>query len=753
MMILSLKTQLKLQKKWSHFLLFYYAAKSLFSGRFLSKHSHLAPAHTGASKWRVPANYFGVGVAPGPHPAYDEYICQALQDLGIKSVRIDISNEHKEAQMRLMDALNRAGIRLIVHFVQHPDDARNIARKGQLQRQWAEFIRYVLTAYQPFIDLVEIGSTVNRPRWSGYSLASFASAWRIAYPIVKEFGLTLAGPNITDFEPPYSELFLNQLKQMQMLPDVYSNNLFAERATEPERYDHKVMGHQLAGLLKFNLIKKAVTLKQYARQFDIQRMASLSSFWTLPRIQRYSIFSELKQADYLVRYLVLSIASGALEKAFWGPLICHREGLIDDAEEQYPQREKISYYEKVTGQLSKLSRRPSFYALRNVIAWLSDAEYLGQQSSLPGLQIHRFKKHQWVFDFTWCINGMGFSSHQVYDAEALQKASFFDMRGEALNQLPDFINEQPMILRWNDLQHVYRPIAPPSTLAVQICRYGYMDYFHLQDQSWQAVIAANLRSQAVQIFEFLRQQMQSQSSQHILRQGRNTVSQFSHPLNSHVQLVGKRPAKQHWHKRWLDKHKVNKSRAAWNASCQLMRRDIAVAQPVAFIEHLSDSGFANNLYICLAVPHQASVRELLASFNQGQAQFLGISKSRALQQLAQFIHKMHLRGVYYRDLSAGNILLDVQDDHLQMTLIDTNRARFYNHPVSMRQRISDLVRICNKMNQTDRAAFLNYYFAGAALKKPWLLLLPFWLYDSKVLLKRALGRKAWRKLWPSNRAK
>jgi serine/threonine protein kinase len=184
-----------------------------------------------------------------------------------------------------------------------------------------------------------------------------------------------------------------------------------------------------------------------------------------------------------------------------------------------------------------------------------------------------------------------------------------------------------------------------------------------------------------------------------------------------------------------------------------MRRDIAVAQPVAFIEHLSDHGFANNLYICQAVNHRASVRELVANFNQGQQEFLGLSKSRALQQLAQFINKMHLRGVYYRDLSAGNILLNVQDDHLQMTIIDTNRARFYNHPVSMRQRLSDLVRICNKMNNADRGLFLNYYFAGAALKKPWLTLLPFYLYDSKVMLKRMLGRKAWRKLWPSKRTK
>lgn len=740
--MLSHRWKNKLQHQVAKMQLFCNAGKFLLAGKFLDKQAHLPVA-----KFSVPSDYFGVGVAPGPHPAYDDYICEAIKALKLSNVRIDVSNDNKEAQMRLMDKLSSMGIKLIVHFVQHPDDAKKMAKNSQLQRQWAEFIRYLLNRYQAHIQMVEIGSTVNRPRWSGYSLQSFISAWQIAHPIVKEFRLSLAGPNITDFEPPYSQLFLQKLQKAQLLPDLYSNNLFAERATEPERYDHKVLGYGMAEILKFNLIKKAKTLKQIANHFGIKHVVSLASFWTLPRIQRYTIFSELKQADYLVRYMVLSIASGALEKAFWGPLICHREGLIDDHEEVYPQREKISYYEKVTGQLSKFTRRPSFHAMRFISSTLAEADYLGAQSILPGLEIHRFKKQQQVFDIAWCINGLGYSTHLVYSTEALSRAQFFDIRGESLSALPDFINEQPVMLQWQDIKDAYKPIAPQNALSVKICRYGYVDYFHLQNQQWQAVIAANLRSQAVQLFEFLLNELNQSAPQvQMLRKGRNSVWQLTTAFNTNLHLVFKRPFRQHWYKRWLNKGKPNKSLAAWNASCELMRREICVAKPIAFIEHLTEKGFNDNLYVCEAVNHQASAREMFAAFNQQQTEFLGLSKTRCLQTLSHFINKMHHRGVLFRDLSAGNMLLNVEAQELTITLIDTNRARFYSQALTQRQRYKDLVRICNKLNWTDREALLNYYFAHQGKRLSHWMRIPFYLYDIKVSLKRNAGRKFWRKL-------
>jgi hypothetical protein len=737
------KFKQRMQKKINHYALFFNALKFMLSGKYFDK-----SAHQPVDRFVVPNEYFGVGVAPGPHPAYDDFVLNVIKRLELNIVRIDVGVDNKEAQIRLMDRLTAEGIALVVHFVQHADEAKLIHRQVQLQRQWAEFVRYVLNRYQRQIHLVEIGSTVNRPRWSGYTLPSFIATWQITYPIVKEFRIPVAGPNITDFEPPYTELFLKQILKTAQLPDHYSNNLFAERATEPERFDHKVMGYQLAGLLKFNLIKKAKTLKQLAGKYALSSVVSLSSFWTLPRIQRYSIFPELKQADYLVRYFILTIASGALDKAFWGPLICHREGLIDDGEEEYAQREKISYYEKVTGQLSRMSYRPSFHAFRFIIKYLSQAEYLGKQGDLNGLEIHRFKKGQQVFDISWCINGLGYSTHQIYSPEAIASAKFYDIRGEQINTLPDFINEQPVMLLWQDIKDAYKPIAPNNALSVQLSRYGYGDYFHLQNLEWQAVISTNLRSQAISLFEFILNLAQSNQGieGQILRKGRNTIWQLPHPNNPNLMLVLKRPAHQHWHKQLLDQGKSNKSRSAWNASCQLLRRGISVAQPIAFIEHIHQQQFDLNLYVCEAVKHQASVRDLMQSFNQGDQHFLEVSKSRALQQLSQFVYVMHQRGVYYRDLSAGNLLISRVGDSLQFTLIDTNRARFYNHAVSLRQRLSDLVRVCNKLNWPDRLRLLDYYFAACGTHMRWIYRLPFYLYDAKVILKRKVGRKAWRNL-------
>jgi hypothetical protein len=48
-----------------------------------------------------------------------------------------------------------------------------------------------------------------------------------------------------------------------------------------------------------------------------------------------------------VRYLALAASSGALRRVYWGPLICSRDGLVDDGVEGYPEIDQDSHYESV----------------------------------------------------------------------------------------------------------------------------------------------------------------------------------------------------------------------------------------------------------------------------------------------------------------------------------------------------------------------------------------------------------------------
>jgi hypothetical protein len=95
---------------------------------------------------------------------------------------------------------------------------------------WKYFVSDALASFSEMIEAVEVGTTVNRAKWAGYTLDGFISAWETAYPLVRASGLPLIGPNVTDFEPQYNAGILGMLKRRQCLPDIHSNNMFAERA-------------------------------------------------------------------------------------------------------------------------------------------------------------------------------------------------------------------------------------------------------------------------------------------------------------------------------------------------------------------------------------------------------------------------------------------------------------------------------------------------------------------------------------------
>jgi serine/threonine protein kinase len=125
---------------------------------------------------------------------------------------------------------------------------------------------------------------------------------------------------------------------------------------------------------------------------------------------------------------------------------------------------------------------------------------------------------------------------------------------------------------------------------------------------------------------------------------------------------------------------------------------------------------------------------------------MGIAPEVAYAQLARFIERMHSRGCYFRDLSGGNILVNIHAKNsqamtLQFTLIDTARARFSDDSVPMRQRLSDMARACNKLHWPGRERFLGHYFACIGRQLMWYHKWPFYLYDAKVWLKRRVGRK------------
>lgn len=713
------------------------------AARALAGDLRLADGDRPGSGHAVATDFLSVAVASSPDPATDAYVIACLGDLGIRHVRLDFSYGDADRHVgRFLDRLCESGLRVSLHLVQPADAARRMEHPDA-QAEWQAFVHDTLERWATRIEMIEIGSTVNRKRWAGHSLAGFLAAWQIAHPLVRAHGLRLAGPNVTDFEPPWNIGLLAMLGARRCLPDVHTNNLFSERCTEPERFDHKILGHRLAGLHRFNLIKKARLLQHIGARAGVPVLHSPAAFWTLPRIERLLQDGEQKQADYLSRYFLLCAASGALERVGWGPLICHREGLVDDDGAPYPALERITHYASVSGSVADFRRRPAFQACAGIAALIPGSRYTGRVPTAETLEVHAFLRAEEQVHAVWTRNGAAVALHDLYDADDLASARCLTRDGRELPEAPPVIGESPHFLLWpaSRTLRVQEGAAPLRDVRIHAHEAGGRYHVH-EDDRWRGMIHASSPQDARLLLDALHpERIGAPPSDRLLRKARNAVWTVADPRGGNTQLVVKQPIRIPAQKRLLDRFKPSKGLRSWNATAELARRGLKAAAPVAWFEERVRTDLTLNWFICAFVPGELSLRDLFAAYAQGAVEHAGYGRDEVFDALGGFLVRMHGRGVFFRDLSGGNLLVgrDAQA-HPTFTLIDTGRARFHDHATPVGERIADLSRVCNKLDRASRRQLIERYEAGSGLRLGLRTTVAFGLYDLKVAFKRRLRR-------------
>lgn len=710
----------------------------------------LRGGHLPQSGHRVPDDFAGVGVTASADPAVDDFILENLAELKIRNVRIDYSYGDEQGPVaRLLERLLETDLQVMLHLVQ-PFEAAYAMKKPEAQQRWQEFVIEACNRFGDKIFAIEVCSTINRRRWAGYDTEGFFTAWQIAHDEIKTRNITLAGPNISDFEPFYTMAVFDSLRHVNQLPDIHTNNLFCERVTEPERFDHRILGFKWATRLKVNLVKKARLLQRIAARQGVDNLVSPAAFWTLPRIQRLLVNSEEKQADYLSRYMVLLASSGAMQQAFWGPFLCWREGLIDDGSGEYPKLERITHYQSILGKLEDFRVRPAFAAMKQFIQQIPGSVYQGALHTAENLEVHAFVKDDRLIHVAWTINGKALKLAALYHDDDLQQANINNRDGHEFDEMPLFISEAPIYLNWSSQVLVnLKPLTKPFPFESIYAHRSKGLYYPVNKDGWKGMVIADSAEQAGQLVAQLHpDNLPAATESTTLRKARNVI--WTVPGINERTVVAKKPIKMHPHKRILDRFKPCKARRSWIAGAELSRRGIPTAQPIAYFEKQDDPSLLQNLFVCEQVDHDYSAREILIAFRDGASSFKGLDAPSVYRQLSAFLLNMHEHGVFFRDLAGGNILIKQADDGtLSFTLIDINRARFYNRSTPLNQRISDLTRICHKLHWEGREFLVEHYLQSMLKRKHFTFRyrVPFYLYDFKVNFKRRYGRKAIKKAW------
>lgn len=719
---------------------FAYIAK----GGLRLKHSHLPVAAHALSE-----QFIGVCVATSAQPETDAYVIAQVQALGLKRVRLDIGDDPGYPhQLRLLECLLTQGIAVDIHLVQPFAAARNML-DTQEQAHWQQFVTAFLQSYGPRIASLEIGNTINRKRWAGYHWPGFLQAWRIAYTLARQYGVKVVGPNIQDFEPLYNISAFKTLQAQGLLPDVHSNNLFVERVVEPEQPDHRIFKFRWTRCFKFNLIKKARLLQKIGADAGVPTLISPVAFWAIYRIQRHLPDGAQKQADYVTRYFTLLAASGAVQQANWGAMICHREGLIDDGlnDATYPALERVAYYRSADGALADYRRNPSFAALKTVAYWLNGAQYAGALATGAGLEIHQLRHHGQNVHVAWAMNGRCAVLGDIYTDSCLRHVRCYSRDGDLVSQ-PPLITESPLYLVWDASDVIELHTAMPALNQTVIhAHLQHLHYYPVHEGDWRGMLLAESAEQAQQLWQAWHpDRLQAPAKEHALRHARNAIWPLPDPRAPEKQVAVKQPVKMHLHKAYLDRFKPSKAKRSWNGAMELLRRGIGTAMPLAYFERAGDLTLKQNFYLCEYVPHDFSIAQAFVAFSQGAESYAEVPATTLYKAFARFCLHMHAAGIYFRDFSGGNILVSKSGEQLVFSLIDTARLHAYPTATPFNQRLADLTRAIHKLHWPGRKQFLALYLGMSGRSLSTRILLPFYLYDFKVGLKRTIGRKGMKKL-------
>lgn len=295
-----------------------------------------------------PVDFQGCGVALRPWPEDPGALLGLVDDLGARHVllRLHAWEEDHDSEEELARELHGRGLELTFALPQNRELVKDPGR-------WRRALEEIGPRFTPYGKRFQVGQAINRSKWGIWNLNEYVRLVQEASEILCP-GVEILGPSVIDFEHHVTAAVLN-LRRPGLRFDAVSALLYVDRRGAPE--------NPQAG---FDTEGKVLLLKAIA---DTARNSTGRCWitevnWPLregphsPAGQAVSV-GEQEQADYLVRYYLLALGTGAVERVFWWQMIAKGYGLVDPV---------------------ALRRRPAFEAFRTMIRELEGSRL---ESVLP----------------------------------------------------------------------------------------------------------------------------------------------------------------------------------------------------------------------------------------------------------------------------------------------------------------------------------------------------------------------------------
>jgi len=189
-------------------------------------------------------------------------------------------------------------------------------------------LELIFKELQEYVDLFEIGSTINRAKWGFFSPREYLAFYKVAYDLKNEFTkVKLLGSGVIDFEFHYTAATLFNFCKCKY--DGIAALLYVDRRGAPENTQ---LGLSLID--KLALLSTMVWLSPKTKQ----KLHITEVNWPLKGTAPYAPTSEYEcvseddYANYMLRYYLLAFATQQVDSVSWHQLIAPGYGLVDNRE-------------------------------------------------------------------------------------------------------------------------------------------------------------------------------------------------------------------------------------------------------------------------------------------------------------------------------------------------------------------------------------------------------------------------------------
>jgi tRNA A-37 threonylcarbamoyl transferase component Bud32 len=322
----------------------------------------------------APVRFTGVGLAVRPLSESPDAHLRALLETGVRRVllRVHPWEVDHDAEEELARALRDHGVEVAISLPQN----RELVRDPQ---RWRASVGEIGERFAPLASDFVVGHAVNRSKWGVWITSEYLTLFREAEAVLRPLpGVRLFGPAVIDFE---FQLTLAYLRRRSLHLDGVASLLYVDRRGAPENRQ-----------LGLDTVGKVTLLRALCDVTGRPRIPSWVTevnwpLWEGPHSPagRAVSVDEETQADYLVRYYILALGTGLVDRVYWWRLTARGYGLT------------------VLEPDGSLRRRPSHLALATLVRQLDGTTCLGPAPSPPGTFVYRFDSSEGPLEVAWSV--------------------------------------------------------------------------------------------------------------------------------------------------------------------------------------------------------------------------------------------------------------------------------------------------------------------------------------------------------------